>query len=170
MSRRTRESELVRDLDAFLGGMGFELVSLDRGGGRRRGTLRLKIDRPGGEPEGSSVTVGDCTRVARELREYLEGRADVPTDLALEVSSPGVERPLVRARDYRRFVGREVRLKGYGPLASGRKTLEGVLREFREPEDGGEAIVVVAVDGQELEVALSSIATARLVYRWEDDL
>lgn len=171
MSERVRDSDLMRELDAFLGGMGFELVSLDRGGGRRPGSLRLKIDRPGGEPGGSSVTVGDCTRVARELRDHFEGRPDVPTDVALEVSSPGVERPLVRPRDYRRFVGREVRLKGYGPLVPGRKTLEGVLREFREPESEDEdAVVVVVVDGEELEVTLPSIASGRLVYRWEDDL
>lgn len=169
MSRGVGESELIRDLDVFLEGMGFELVSLDRGGGRRKGMLRLKIDRPDGEPEGSSVTVGDCTRVARELREYLEGRRDVPAELTLEVSSPGVERPLVRARDFRRFVGREVRLKGYGPLAPGRKTLEGVLREYRECEEGGEPVVVVTVEGEDLEVGLSSIASARLVYRWENE-
>ena len=161
-------SDLARDLDEFLEGMGFEMVSLDRGGGHRSPVVRLKIDRPWGEPGRSEVTVDDCTRVARELRGFLEGRDDVPADYQLEVSSPGVERPLVRPRDYRRFAGHEVRLKGYGPLAGRAKTLQGVLLGFAGEEDGETVALEVAED--RVEVPLASIASANLVYDWEADL
>lgn len=165
-------SQLIRDLDEFLGGLGFELVTLDRGGGRGRPVLRLKIDRPYGEPGESPVTVGDCGRVSRELRVFLEGRDDVPGDFVLEVSSPGVERPLVRPRDYRRFQGREVRLKGYGSLAGRAKELEGVLVAFREPEDGDPVVGLRLArdEGETVQVPLSSIARANLIYDWDEDL
>lgn len=162
-------SDLARDLDELLEGMGFELVSLDRGGGHRSPVVRLKIDRPWGEPGRSEVSVEDCSRVARELRSFLEERPDVPGDLVLEVSSPGVERPLVRPRDYRRFAGQEVRLKGYGPLAGRSRTLQGILLGFTgEEEQEGRVALRVAED--RVEVPLASIASANLVYDWESDL
>lgn len=161
-------TRLDRALEEFLEGIGFELVTLDRGGGHRSPVLRLKIDRPYGEPGQSEVTVGDCTRVARELREFLEGRPDVPVDYVLEVSSPGVERPLVRPRDYRRFAGQEVRLKGYGQLAGIGKRLQGTLLGLAGEEDSSVALEL-AEEGR-VEVPLSAIASAELVYDWEDDL
>lgn len=155
------EDRIERLLEDF----GYELVAMERGGGRRRPLLRLRIDRPGGSPDGSTVTVDDCAEVSRAVNEMLETNADAPADYILEVSSPGVERPLVRPRDYDRFVGRPVLLRGYAPLAKGRKELEGRLlgRSGEEAE-----AVALEVEGERLEVPLASIASARLVYRWEE--
>lgn len=160
-------AKLAQQIEEFVAGLGFEVVTLDRGGGHGAPTLTLKIDRPYGEPGESEVTVGDCTRVARELRDWLEESPEAPRDWVLEVSSPGVERPLVRPRDYRRFAGREVEVKGYGPLAGGRKRLEGTLLGLVE-EDGDRA--ALEVDGERVEVPLSGVASAKLVYDWESDL
>ena len=160
-------SRLEREIDERLGRMGFELVSLDRGGGHRKPLLRMRIDRVSGPADGSAVSVEDCVRVTRELREWLEAREDLPGDYDLEVSSPGVERPLVRPRDYERFAGREVRLKGYAPLSDGRKVLEGELEGLT---GGDEPRVALRMDGDRITVPLESIASASLVYRWEDDL
>ncbi|MFW6192653.1 MAG: ribosome maturation factor RimP [Gemmatimonadota bacterium] len=160
-------SKLERDIEEFVSGLGFELVTLDRGGGHRSPTLTLKIDRRHGEPGRSEVTVGDCTRVARDLRAWLEENEDAPEDWVLEVSSPGVERPLVRPRDYRRFAGRRVELKGYGPLVDGAKRVEGTLLGLAD-EDGEAA--ALEVDGERVEVPLASVASAKLTYDWEDDL
>lgn len=164
MKDRTR---LEREIDERLGRMGFELVSLDRGGGHRKPLLRMRIDRVAGPADGSAVNVDDCARVTRELREWLEARDDVPGDYDLEVSSPGVERPLVRPRDFERFSGRDVRVKGYAPLAEGRKVLEGELEGLT---GGEEPRAALRVDGDRVTVPLASIASATLVYRWEDDL
>lgn len=160
---------LEHDIDEVLARLGFELVVLERGGGHRKENLRMRIDRRGGtDPDAGGVSVQDCARVSRTLDEWLADRADVPADYDLEVSSPGVERPLVRPRDYERFAGREVHLKGYGPLDDGRKILEGDLVGLEEEE--GEERILVRVEGDEIEVPLASVATARLVYRPEDDL
>lgn len=160
-------AKLAQEIEEFVSGLGFELVTLDRGGGHRAPTLSLKIDRPYGEPGHSEVTVGDCTRVARELRTWLEESPEAPGDWVLEVSSPGVERPLVRPRDYRRFAGREVALKGYGPLVDGAKRLEGTLLGLADED---EESVALEVEGERLEVPLASVASAKLVYDWEGDL
>jgi len=162
-------AELFSDAETFLKGLGFELVSLTRGGGRGRAALRLRIDRSEAAPEGAAVTVEDCARVSRELMEFFEGRDDVPVDYELEVSSAGVERPLVRARDYARFAGREVRVKGYAPLAGRAKSLEGRLLGVEEDAEGMERVALV-VSGERVEVPLGEIASAHLVYHWEEDL
>lgn len=164
METRTK---LEREIDERLGRMGFELVSLDRGGGHQKPLLRLRIDRVAGPADGSAVNVDDCARVTRDLRGWLEERDDIPGDYDLEVSSPGVERPLVRPRDFERFAGRDVRIKGYGPLADGQKLLEGELEGLT---GGDEPRAAVRVDGERITIPLTSIASATLVYRWEDDL
>lgn len=160
---------LFSDVEKHLAGLGFELVSLTRGGGRGRPALRLRIDRAEDAPGEAAVTVEDCARVSRALQEFFEGRDDVPVDYELEVSSAGVERPLVRPRDYARFAGREVRLKGYAPLAERGKSLEGRLLGLEELDDGTER-VALTVSGERVEVPLAAIASAHLVYHWEDDL
>lgn len=160
-------AKLEGELESFVETLGFEMVTLDRGGGHRSPVLRLKIDRPWGEPGRSEVTVDDCTRVAREIRDWLGDRTEAPEDWVLEVSSPGVERPLVRLRDFDRFAGRKARLKGYGPLVEGSKVLEGTLLGVADEE---RAIVALHVDEERVEVPVSSIADAHLVYDWESDL
>lgn len=160
---------LEHDIDEVLARLGFELVVLERGGGHLKENLRLRIDRRGGtDPDDGGVSVQDCARVSRTLGEWLSDRPDVPAEYDLEVSSPGVERPLVRPRDYERFTGREVRLKGYGPLDDGRKILEGDLLGLAGEGEG--ATILIRVDGERVEVPLASVAAARLVYRPEDDL
>ncbi len=156
---------LEERIERVLEGLGYELVALERGGGRSRPLLRLRIDRADGAPGRSTVTVEDCARASRAVNEMLEGSAEAPSDYILEVSSPGVERPLVRPRDYERFAGETVRVRGYGPLAPGRRELEGRLLGLGGPE--GKA-VALEVAGERIEVPIASIASARLVFRWEE--
>ncbi len=102
-------------------GLGYEFVDAERLAG---GLLRITIDREGG------IGLADCERVSRQLT-HLFAVEDV--DYArLEVSSPGLDRPLKRARDYARFAGSEIQVQLYAPLdaAGGRKRLQGRLLEL----------------------------------------
>ena len=155
---------LERDLDEFVSGIGFELVSMERGGGRRRPLLRLRVDRPDSRPGHSSVTADDCAAVSRAVSGFLEERATGEDQWVLEVSSPGVERPLTKARDYERFAGEMVRLRGHGPLVGGSRQVVGRLIGL-EGEAGRET-VVMEVDGERTSVALSGIAKGTLVYEF----
>jgi ribosome maturation factor RimP len=105
-------------------GLGYELVDLERAG---RGLLRVTIDRPGNAAAADApplVTVDDCEKVSHQLTHLLAVE-DVDYD-RLEVSSPGVDRPLKTARDYARFCGAEVQLQLLVPLA-GRKRWRGTI-------------------------------------------
>lgn len=154
---------LERAIERVLEGLGFELVVLEKGGGRRRPLLRLRVDRPDGEPGRSSLTADDCAQASRAVKELLEGREDVAADYILEVSSPGVERPLVRARDYQRFAGHEVRLRGYRPLVGDQKQIDALLVGY--DDDAG--TILLEKNGESLAVPLTAVAKGNLTYRFE---
>ncbi len=143
--------------------LGFEVVTLERGGGRRRPRLSIRIDRPGSEPGRSGVSVEDCARVTRTLRALFEESGAEERDWILEVSSPGVERPLVKPGDFVRFAGQRVRLRGHERLAGRGRVLEGTLVGLVE---GRPEAVVLQVAEERVEIPLSELAGARLVYNW----
>ncbi len=158
---------LERDLDQFLAGIGFELVALERAGGRRRPLLRLRVDRPEGRPGHSRVTVDDCAEVSRAVRGLLADRAGGETDWILEVSSPGIRRPLTKPRDFRRFCGEKVHIRTSRPLGSGSRHVLGVLVGLRE--EGPEGVeVLLEVEGEQVTVALAAIARATLAYEFAE--
>ncbi|MCG8468313.1 MAG: ribosome maturation factor RimP [Gemmatimonadetes bacterium] len=144
--------------------MGFEIVTLDRAGGKNRPLLRIRIDHGGQGKDRPPVTVDDCAAVSRSLRQILEDEEDGTSEWGIEVSSPGVERPLVRPRDFERFAGERVRVRGYGPLAGRAKQLEGRLLGLAE--EARDALVL-ETEGDRVEIPLESVAAARLVYEWD---
>lgn len=115
---------LLEVVERTVEGLGYEFVDLEREG---RGLLRVTIDRKGntsasGEPP--LVTVDDCEKVSHQLT-HLFAVEDVDYD-RLEVSSPGVDRPLKKAHDYVRFAGAEVQVQLLAPL-NGRKRWRGTI-------------------------------------------
>jgi len=118
---------------ATVTGLGYELVDIER---VPSGTLRVFIDRVPGRAyvhgAGEFVTVEDCEQVTRQLQYALE--ADTVAYTRLEVSSPGLDRPLKSEADYERFAGQEVSVTLKLPF-QGRKVWKGVLA--RAPEGGG---------------------------------
>ncbi|MDH3428313.1 MAG: ribosome maturation factor RimP [Gemmatimonadota bacterium] len=152
--------KLEAALEQVLDELGYELVVLERGGGRRRPLLRLRVERHGDRPGRSTMTADDCAHVSRRVMEMLEARKDTANDFVLEVSSPGIERPLVRVADYQRFAGEPVRVRGFGPILGNRKQVDAVLLGL-EPE---EEEVLLDVDGERVAVPVRAIARANLRY------
>ena len=128
-------------------GMGYELVDVQASNGGR--LLRVFIDKPGG------VTVDDCAAVSRQLSRVLpvEG-VDYEN---LEVSSPGLDRPLRKPGDFTRFAGQKAELRMRTPDATGRRRFVGVLRGA----EGGR--VNIELDGQMVALALDDVERAKLV-------
>jgi ribosome maturation factor RimP len=147
------ERVVAGELDA----LGFDLVELRRGGSRSRPTLDLRIDRRDGEP----VTVDDCARASRAVEARLDAGDLVGERYVLEVSSPGVERPLLKPDDWRRFAGR--RAKVLSTALGGRVEVEilGV-----EGDAGAEVAVVRTERGEEQRVPLAEVREARLAFHW----
>mgnify|MGYP000140316862 FL=1 len=145
-----RESaELRKLLEPVVSALGFELVGVEFVSGRR-GLLRLYIDSEDG------VTIDDCQAVSHQVSGLLDVEDPIQGQYSLEVSSPGLDRPLFRAADFERFAGHEVSLRLVAPV-EGRRKFRGVLLGLRDGR------VVVQVEEQELVVALEEIDAARLV-------
>ena len=128
-------------------GMGYELVDLQVS--NRGGLLRLFIDKPGG------IGLEDCAAVSRQLTRVLEVEG-VEYD-RLEVSSPGLDRPLRKAQDFARFAGQKADVRMRTPDASGRRRFVGVLKGENEGR------VSLELDGQTVALAIEDIDRARLV-------
>jgi ribosome maturation factor RimP len=137
--------DVTKLVGTTLTGLGFELVDLEVSG---RGLMRVLMDKPEG------ITVDDCELVSNQLTRLflVEG---VNFD-RLEVSSPGLDRPLKKEADYVRFGGQKAQLKLRMPLA-GRKNFVGILGGV----DNG--IMQFDVDGKQIAIELSNIDKARLV-------
>jgi ribosome maturation factor RimP len=121
------EIERVREVaERVAASYGLEVVEVElRGGGKAR-MLRLVIDKPGG------VTHEDCASVSREVGTILDVEDAVPGgSYLLEVSSPGLDRKLLRPVDYERFTGSRVKLMTRQPV-NGNRHFEGKLESFRE--------------------------------------
>ena len=136
--------DLPTRLEPVLAGLGYELVMLERAG---RGQLRLFIDKPGG------ITIDDCVTVSNHLT-HLFTVENIDYD-RLEVSSPGLDRPLVKPQDYVRFAGEQVTLKLRVPL-NNRRRLSGQLVGLENDA------VKLIVDGTEVSVDLRNVDAARL--------
>jgi len=131
--------------------------------------LRVTIDRPESPmheidlagapqaPEVAGVGVDDCARVSRDLSVALDAEDFIAGRYRLEVSSPGIDRPLRGEADFRRHLGRLVKLKLAEPAADGQRVLRGTLIEVAPGE------VVVEVDGNRHAVATDSVVRAQLV-------
>ena len=153
------DPKLAEELERRTEDLGFEFVDLEVAGNRARPVLRLRIDRPDSEP-GRGVTLDECTHVSRALQRYLDELPDLSDTYVLEVSSPGVERPLTRRRDFERFVGKEVKMKAQG------KHWEGTLLGVGDAE-GEEQVRIRLADGSEVELPLAEVQGANLIHRWK---
>ncbi len=157
-TRRVVEPILDRD--------GYELVEVEwqREGGSW--VLRLYVDRARG------ITIGDCQDVSRTIEAVLDVEDFIEPAYQLEVSSPGVDRPLRKPNDFDKFAGQRAHVKTFGPVESApsapgagpRKNWTGILRGFK---DGA---VEIDVDGHLHRIPHDQIAKANLEYDFEADL
>ncbi|MBI2982575.1 MAG: ribosome maturation factor RimP [Deltaproteobacteria bacterium] len=138
-------------LEPILTPIGFELVDIRFLSEQGRWVLRVLIDREGG------ATVGDCSRVSREVETPLEVEGLIPVPYDLEVSTPGLDRPLVKESDYRKFIGREVKIRLENPVEN-QRNFKGIL----EGIEGGS--VSIQSEGRSRQLPFREIKRARLVF------
>src|SRR5436309_14753559 len=139
---------LLAPIRDHIAGLGFELVDLRRVGTLQRPILQERVDRPDSRP-GQGVTADDCAGISRSLERFLESRAMVGPRYVLEVSSPGIERPLRWPEHWRRFVGRDARVRAESLPGRSR------VRIVAVPDD--EHVIVRRDDGTDLTLAFEAI-------------
>lgn len=154
------EENFLHSIEQIVTGLGFECVNVSVKSDFGKLRLQILIDTLGG------INVDDCETVSKRVNKFLDESPDLPEldkgRYYLEVSSPGVERPLYRLEDYVRFSGREARVR-LSKLLDGRKTFTGIIL-------GAEAgTVKLTCDGEEKLIPFEAIRSANLVYRFEDD-
>lgn len=146
-----------------LGPLGLELFQLRSGGTKSRPVLDVRIERQDGE----KITVDDCAKASRAIEARLDGGNSVNERYVLEVSSPGVERPLRNVADWRRFVGRDAVITTESAMAGGALDSRDVRIAGVEGEEGEEIVVVEDAAGQAHRVPLVAIKKGRLAFNWK---
>ena len=141
--------KLIELLEPTVEDLGYELVHLEFGSQGRDRVLRIYIDAPGG------IQVDDCATVSRQLSVVLDVEDPVSQGYLLEVSSPGLDRPLAKPAHFKQFVGQPVRVVMHGHVL-GRRRLMGPLIEALDH------LAVVEVDGEEYELEYADMESARL--------
>ena len=136
--------------------MGYDVVRVTMLG-KSRPTLQIMIE----PTEGRALTVDDCASVSRAVSELLDEHDPIGGAYLLEVSSPGIDRPLTRLGDYDRWAGFEARIDLERPLESGRKRLQGRIGGTERGTEG--EIVRMAVGAEEVRVPFRDIRRAKLV-------
>ena len=134
---------------------GMEIVDIElrHEGGRSGRVLRLFLDKAGGP------TLDDLSRVSRQLSDLLDARDVVAGDYTLEVSSPGINRPLRRPEHFAHYVGKRVRIRTRD-LIGGRRSFFGTLQEVAEGK------ITVAQDGARYDIPFSSIEKSNYEHDW----
>jgi ribosome maturation factor RimP len=148
------ETAVSAELDV----LGFELFDLRRRGSRSRPVLDLRIERR----DGARVSVDDCARVSRAVEARLEAERLVGEQYVLEVSSPGIERPLRGPADWRKFAGQTAVVTAPS-LPAGKAEVTIVALEG---ESGEEVAVVRDERGAEHRLRLAEVSQARLAFHW----
>ncbi len=162
----TTRAQMVELLEPGVEALGYELVDLELNFSGRRGTLRLFIDRlgavepPAGEvtaegPRSDGIRVEDCEAVSRQVSAVLDAEDPIQQDYALEVSSPGLDRRLVKPAHFDRFAGQSVQGR-FRQMVDGRRRFAGTL----VGRDG--TLVTIRVENADLTVSMDDLDVIRL--------
>jgi ribosome maturation factor RimP len=150
------EREIAKLAEPSIEELGFRLVRI-KVSARDGGTVQVMAERPEGQ-----MTIDDCVAISRKLSELFEAHDPMPGGYRLEVSSPGIDRPLVRPSDFASWVGHEAKLE-LKELVDGRKRFRGVI----EGADDDEALLRIELPGetepQTIGIPFALISEAKLV-------
>jgi len=132
--------------------LGYELVRVQMQGGARRATLQIMAERR----DRAAMLVEDCARLSRAISTVLDEADPITEEYMLEVSSPGIDRPLMKRADYERFMGHDVKLEMNAPV-DGRKRFQGAMTAIE-----GDNLLLAGETGS-ASLPLAQIKTAKLI-------
>ena len=145
------ERRVLEMIEPVASGLGLEIIRV-RVSGARTPVLQIMTERPGG-----AVSVDDCARLSRRISPLLEAHDPMPGEYTLEVSSPGIDRPLTRIGDFARWVGHEVRVE-IGVPVDGRRRFHGFIAG-----EGDGLVDLHLKDGSRSQLPFSDMTKAHLV-------
>ena len=146
---------LVEQVEALilpsLTSMGFELVQVKLLDGKSQQTLQIMAERPDG-----TISLDDCAAISRQVSAVLDVEDTIQAAYRLEVSSPGIDRPLVKMADYQKYIGHAAKIETVLPI-DGRKRFAGALKAVEGFN------VIITVDKQDHTLPFADIQSAKLV-------
>lgn len=143
--------DLTELFEPVIQSMGYELVGIEFQGSTQHGTLRVYIDHENG------IGVDDCVAISHQISAILDVEEPIQQAYDLEVSSPGINRPLFKAQDYEQYLGHSAKIKMAVPL-NGRRNFRGVLQGVIDSRS-----VQIMIDNEGYDLPISDIAKANLV-------
>ncbi len=149
---QTLEQKLTDLIAPPLESMGLELVQIRLIDGAKRKTLQVLADNPTTE----RITVDECARASRTISALLDVEEVFSQAFNLEVSSPGIDRPLIKPKDFEKYLGFEAKIECKLPM-EGRRRFKGQMQAFDNNE------ISILVDGELYRIDLNNIASAKLV-------
>ena len=156
MVSNTMITRQITDLiEPILDEFGFELVDVDYLSEHGRWVLRIYIDKVGG------VSIDDCARISGELGDLIDIKEIVRHEYVMEVSSPGLNRPLKKEADFIRVIGKKIKVKMTEPV-NGRRNFAGYLKDVRDH------ILYIEDEGGLITLSWPEIDKANLVYEFEN--
>jgi len=141
-------------VEPVLDEMGFELVDIEYLSEHGRMVLRVYADKEGG------ITLDDCASVSRQIGDLIDVKGIVRHGYVLEVSSPGLNRPLKKENDFLRAVGEKIKIKMIVPV-KGRRRFTGYLRKFEE------STIYIEVDNNLIALPRQDVEKANIVYEFD---
>jgi ribosome maturation factor RimP len=163
LARKNMNDALQNIVVKELEPLGLELFELHQRGTKSRPILDVRIERIDGE----KITVDDCARASRAIEAKLDEGGTVSERYVLEVSSPGIERPLRNARDWSRSVGRDAVVSADAVTGSAELNAREVKIAGIEGDPGSEIVVLEDASGVALRVPLAAVRKARLAFNWK---
>ncbi len=142
-------------IEPVLNEMGFELMDIEYLSENGRWILRIYADKPGG------ITLDECATVSREVADLIEIKDLIKQEYVLEVSSPGLNRPLRKEKDFLWAIGKKVKLKMFTQI-DGRHRFKGVLKKFKEGN------LYLEIDNHVFSLPFNDVEKANLVYKFEN--
>ena len=157
LSEKLIAEQVERLVEPAINAMGYELVRVHLTGGRNKRVLQIMA-----EPhKAETMTVDDCAQISRTVSALLDVEDLIPGEYTLEVSSPGIDRPLVKRKDFERYAGYEIKLEASRTI-DGRRRFRGRLKGLIDDR------VCIEVDNGQTEISFADITKAKLVLT--DDL
>ena len=139
-------------IEPIVEGLGYELIRI-LSMGIKGATLQIMIDRK----DGKNIVVEDCAKVSRAISEVMDEEDPISDEYNLEVSSPGLDRPLTKIAHFDRFLGQVVKFDTTEDVLE-RRRFKGIVKEIKENE-----VLVFEMDGKEYEIPSNLITKAKLV-------
>ena len=150
MSKGAVSQSVMDAIDPILKGEDLELVDVEYKKAGKSWVLRVFIDKPGG------ITLADCQKVSHQIEDKIEVEDLLSSAYVLEVSSPGLDRPLKKSRDFLRYKGKDVKVHTFVPV-NGKKDFSGTIIDFKEEQ------VHLEMAGENFAIPLDKISKATLI-------